>query len=338
MTALSRYARLETTGLWRAAPGDGGREVVVSFGHATLVLADGAGLPLAHWSLPAVTRLNPGTTPALFAPDEAGSETLELDDDLMVSAIETVRRSVAKGRGGSHRLRRAIGLGTAGVIAVVGLLWLPGALRREALAVVPASKQAEIGATLLGHLQAHLGPACRDPLGAEALARLHDRTLGQGGQSVVLPVGPTAPLALPGHITVLSRDMVERAAEPAVVAGQLLSAEVALDGADPLARLLDDAGVWATMRLLVTGNLDPAALEKHATALLAQPAPELDADALGPAFAQAEVPLTPYAMDRDPTGEDVADLLAADAYAEAEAPILISDSEWVALQGICQGS
>ena len=163
MTALSQYARLETVGLWRTNPLEGGREVVVSFGNATLVLADGSGLPLTHWSLPAVTRLNPGLAPALFAPDEDGSETLEIEDDLMVSAIEKVRRSVARTRPASHRQGlRAVWI-ALGITGLGLLLWLPGVLRREALSVVPPSKRTEIGATLLGHLQRDLGPACRDP-------------------------------------------------------------------------------------------------------------------------------------------------------------------------------
>lgn len=335
MTALTRYARLETVGLWRPGPGEAGREVVVSFGDATLVLSDGSGLPLTHWSLPAVVRLNPEATPALYAPDEDGSETLELDDDLMVSAIETVRRTVRRDRGTGWRLRKGAGWAVAALLVAGVVLWGPGALRQEALAVLPPAKRTEIGATLLGHLQRTLGPACRDPLGADALDRLHERTLGSEGQAVVLPLGPAAPLALPGGITVLSREMVERAAEPAVVAGQLLAARA--ERQDPLARLLDAAGVWATLGLLTSGNLDPAVLERHAASLLSAPVPAPDPARLGPTFAQAEVPLAPYARDLDPTGETVADLLAADAFAGGEAPLLITDSEWVALQEICRG-
>jgi hypothetical protein len=338
MTALSQYARLETTGLWRMGPGDAGREVVVSFGNATLVLSDSAGLPLTHWSLPAVARLNAGAAPALYAPDSDGSETLEIEDDLMVSAIERVRASLAKGQSVAPRqLRWALAWGTVALVLVAAAVLLPDALRQEALKVVPTAKRTEIGATILGHLQRTLGPACREPLGAEALARLHDRTLGEEGQAVVLPLGPAGPLALPGGIAVLSRDMVERAAEPAVVAGQLLAAQAAPGGEDPMARLLDEAGIWATLRLLTSGNLDPEVLADYTRTLLALPAPLLGADRLGPAFARAEVPLTPYALDSDPTGASVADLLAADAYAEGTAPVLLTDSEWVALQGICEG-
>ena len=335
MTALARYARLETMGLWRPGLGEEAREVVVSFGDATLVLSDGSGRPLTHWSLPALTRLNPGTMPALYAPHEDGSETLEVEDDLMVEAVETVRKTVARARPSSPRLRAAVGWGVTGVVALGALLWAPGALRQEALTVVPASKKTEIGATLLGHLQEAMGPACRDPLGAEALARLQDRALGGTGQAVVLPLGPAAPIRLPGGITVLSREMVERAAEPAVVAGQLLTARAA--DPDPLGRLLNDAGPWATFRLLTTGNIDPAVLEEHAADLLADPVEAPGAETMGPAFAEAEVPLTPYALDRDPTGETVADLIDADPYTPGEAPVLLNDLEWVALQEICRG-
>ena len=98
MTALSQYERLESTGLWRAAPGEQRREVTVSFGDATLVIADGAGRPLTHWSLAAVERINPGTRPALFAPDADQSETLEIDDDLLIDAMEKVRKTIARRR------------------------------------------------------------------------------------------------------------------------------------------------------------------------------------------------------------------------------------------------
>jgi hypothetical protein len=301
------------------------------------VLSDGGGLPLTHWSLPAVRRLNPGGAPAVYAPDEDGSETLEVEDDLMVSAIETVRRSVARDRAEPWRPPRGLGWGLAGIALLALLLWAPGALRRQALTVVPEAKRAEIGATLLGLMQQDLGPACRDPLGAEAMARLHDRVLGQAGQAVVLPLGPRTPLVLPGNIVVVSREMVERTSEPAAVAGHLIAAATSPAGRDPLGHLLDDVGLWATLRLLTSGSLDPAALEAHAQALLAEDPPEPDAASLGPAFAAAEVPITPYALDLDPSGATVAELLAADPFEQGQAPPLMSDSDWVALQGICDG-
>ena len=59
--------RLEALGLWRASPKAQRLNVAVSIGDATLTLTDLSDTPLAHWSLPAVQRLNPGGTPALYA-------------------------------------------------------------------------------------------------------------------------------------------------------------------------------------------------------------------------------------------------------------------------------
>ena len=49
------------------------------------------------------------------------------------------------------------------------------------------------------------------------------------------------------------------------------------------------------------------------------------------------MPLSPFALDRDPSGDTVADLIGADPYAAGGAPMMLSDLEWVALQEICRG-
>ena len=80
MTALNQYQRLEAIGLWRENPQSEPRDVIVSFGDATLILTDPKSeIPVAHWSLPAVYRLNPGTHPARYSPDGAdGDEELQV--------------------------------------------------------------------------------------------------------------------------------------------------------------------------------------------------------------------------------------------------------------------
>mgnify|MGYP006205154343 CR=1 FL=1 len=67
-TALKKYQKLESSGLWREAPELQRREVVVAFGEASLTLSDPrTEAALSHWSLPAVERINPGELPALYA-------------------------------------------------------------------------------------------------------------------------------------------------------------------------------------------------------------------------------------------------------------------------------
>ena len=87
MTALKQYDRLEATGLWRPAPQEQRREVVLTFGDATLVISDNAMRPLTHWSLAAINRSNPDERPAVFLPGPDAAETLEIDDQVMIEAI-----------------------------------------------------------------------------------------------------------------------------------------------------------------------------------------------------------------------------------------------------------
>jgi len=108
MTALKRFQRLESPGIWREHAEAQRRNVILSFGDASLVVSDTAERVLTHWSLAALERLNPGGSPALYAPGADSDETLEVDDALMIEALETVRMAVDKGRPRPGRLRLAI--------------------------------------------------------------------------------------------------------------------------------------------------------------------------------------------------------------------------------------
>jgi hypothetical protein len=112
MTALSEYQRLEASGVWRAAPGAQRRDVIVALGEATLVLSDMQGRALAHWSLAAVERRNPGVAPALYAPGDDAVEELELADGEMIAAVERVRRAVERARPAPGPVRTRLALGS----------------------------------------------------------------------------------------------------------------------------------------------------------------------------------------------------------------------------------
>lgn len=338
MTALKQYERLESTALWRATPDAQRREVVLFFGDATLVIADGAARPLTHWSLAAIERINPGVRPALFAPDEDHSETLEIDDASMIDAIETVRKTIARHRPHPGRLRwLGLGFSFAAVLALM-VFWLPGALRSHALGVVPTVKRAEIGATLLGHMQRLTGMSCRDPQGVIALSRLKARIYGPASsvQLVFVPDGVVETLSLPGQIIVANRRLVEDHEEPEVLAGYLLAENTVMDGIDPLEPLLKHAGFRATVTLLTTSNLPADTLRSYAETIITTPRSHADTDLLLERFAQHDIASAPYAYALDITGETSLDLIEADPVGASGAPLL-NDRDWVALQGICGG-
>ncbi|MEL6747823.1 MAG: hypothetical protein AAFO79_08440 [Pseudomonadota bacterium] len=336
-TALDAFARLESGGLWRATPDAQRREVTVSFGQATLVISDTAGRPLTHWSLPAVSRLNAGERPALFSPDKGVTETLEIADDMMINAMEKVRKTVKRRRARPGRLRGASLVLIFSGIAALGAFWLPGALVREAQTVVPPVQRAEIGATLLGHIQRVTGPACRSPLGMRALDQLHAVALGEqaGGQVFVVPSGPDHAVYLPGGLIVMNRDLIEDTTDPAVVAGHILAATATGLEQDPLAKLLEESGIGTTFGLLTTGDIAPDTLETYAETLFAAPAERAADDTVLSLFAEAQIPSTPYAYAVDITGEQTLGLIEADPVDSQNRPTLLSDADWISLQGIC---
>jgi len=310
---------------------------VVSFGEATLIISDSAGRPLTHWSLPAVQRLNIGERPALFSPGDDATETLEIADDLMIDAMEKVRKTVKRRRAHPGRLR---GLGTflvfAGIVAGA-MFWLPDALIRQAQTVVPHVKRVEIGETLFAHMQRVTGQACESTLGTAALTKLHRRALGSdvGGQVVVVPSGPAVALYLPGGLIVLNRDLIEDTHDPSVVAGHIISAAGQLHNEDPLTSMLRQSGIGTTFALLTTGEIDSDTLRGYAETLLATPPERVDGAILVPLFADANLPTTPYAYSVDITGETTLGLVEADPMQAQDVPEILTDGEWISLQGMC---
>ncbi|MCV2882905.1 hypothetical protein [Actibacterium sp. XHP0104] len=337
MTALTQFQRLEASGLWREYPGAQRRDVIVSFGDASLVIADMREVALTHWSLAAVRRVNPGESPALYAPGPEDSELLEIDDDVMIDAIAKVMTAIERQRPRPGRLRLVLlGASVALVVAML-LFWLPGALRRHTVSVVPPSVRAEIGQSLLRQISTLSGAPCSAPAGNRALARLSQKLTGLGNGVVVLPGGITVSNHLPGGTILLNRALVEDYEDADIVAGFILAETERMAAQDPLDRLLRQAGTIASFRLLTTGTLPDKALAKHAHSLVAaQPAPVDDA-ALLARFAEAQVPSTPYAYAVDISGETTLSLIEADPMRGQSRLPVISDSDWVRVQGICGG-
>lgn len=335
MTALTKYARLEASGLWRAKPQDQRREVVVSVGDATLIISDTRDQAITHWSLAAIERAGNDAGPAIFHPDGDPGETLEIaaSEAQMIEAIDTLRRAVERSRPKPGRLRW-LGMSlSVGAVVAVGVFWVPGALVSHALIVVPQVKRAEIGTALLERIERMTGPACSDSAGVQALRKLRAR-LGTGPISL-MPGTVGTSLHLPGGRILLDRALVEDFEEPDVAAGYAIAEHTAAQAADPLGDLLKSSGTWASFQLLTTGSLESETLDRYAEKLLTQTRlPPSDA-ALIAAFAQAELRSTPYAHARDITGESVLSLIEADPMKAATPRMLLSDADWIRLQGIC---
>lgn len=337
MTALKKYQRLESPGLWRDAPEAQRREVVVAFRDATLLLTDPrTDRPITHWSLPAIVRLNGSDLPALYAPAPDGDETLEIEDTDMIAALETVRGAVKRRTPRPGRLRGTlIGASTLAILTV-GVIFLPDALLRHTAQMLPFATRVTIGEAALADVIRLTGQPCSSPLGDRALQLLSDRLFGGGGPTLlVLRDGMTGAAHLPGNIVLLSNDTLT-AALPEAPAGFALAENLRATATDPVLPLLAHAGLPATVRLLTTGALPAAALDGYGEVLLKSvPAPLTDETLLA-AFEKAAVSSAPYAYAQDATGETTLPLIEADPYRGGSPRALLNAADWSSLKDICQ--
>jgi hypothetical protein len=309
MTALQKYIRLEATGQWRESKGQGPREVLVSFGKATLVLSDFKDRPLTHWSLAAigVVGTGPGVTYAL---DAGAEETLEIDDAEMNAAIAevTAEARAMAAQTNIPRQGRRWGLAVGLLLVLTGLAaWkLPDALRAHALGLIPAEKALLIGEDVLAAMDIK---TCTSPLGERGIARL--RAAPQvSAQTPIIIIADASPevARLPGGGLVISQDVLRRMPNSDVLAGWV--GGLLADRTDaPLGALMQQKSVLQTLGFLASGNLatgDVAWMARRAER--GQPAPS-------DGYLKA-------ALQR-----------AAEAH-DTSGPVM-RDQVWVALQEIC---
>lgn len=340
MTALVKFQRLEAQGSWRAAPGAPLREVIVSLGEATLVLSDPrTDRPLSHWSLPAVVQVNPGASPALYAPGPEGTdETVEIDDPLMIDAISRVQGAVASHRAHSGRLRGV--LLVLAILAVLGGLafWLPGALVAHAARISPPAQARDIGMAILADLETRTGQVCTRASGQAVMDHLTPHLLGPGAVVRVVPGPLGGARRLPGNLYVIGSDLLRAAPGPEAAAAHLVSARLAAEEPALKASALRHAGATASLRLMTLGHLPRNAMAGYGEAMLMQPAPRPADGELLAALAERGIPAEPYARSIDPTGQTVLPLIEGDPFRTGPpARPLLTDEQWLALQQICAG-
>lgn len=339
-TALTEFQRLESQGSWRETPDARLREVIVSVGDATLILSDPkSDRPLSHWSLPAVTRLNPGQMPAIYAPGaDSTDETVEIDDPLMIEAIERVHRAIESHRAHPGRLRG--GLTIFAILAMLGaaIFWLPDAIIRHAAHISPPAQAREVGRAILTDLQRTTGAVCKRASGQAVLDYLTPRLIGEDAQVHVVPVPISGARRLPGNVYVMGNDLLRAAPGPEAAAAHLIAAQLGIN--DDVLRLeaMEYAGLLSALRLMTLGTLNATAMTGYGEGLLQQPSPRPDNGALLAALGQRGIAAEPYARSLDPTGQTVLPLIEGDpARNGGQMKPLLTAEQWRALQQICAG-
>lgn len=333
MTVLAKYQRLEGEGVWRPSPSEQRKDVIVSIGKATVTIAAANGTALAHWSLPAIRRLNPGNAPAVFGPGGDAPETLELADDEVVSAIEKVLAAIRGKAERPNRLRQLAKFGVAGAVVVGLAVWLPGAISRYTASLVPDVVLANIGNDILTKTERVAGMPCSSPAGDRALAALGERLFpDQNAKIVVLPSALAETAHLPDNIFLIGHRLVEDFETPEVVAGHLLSEDMRRNAHPPLARLLEAQGIRASLALLSKGRLREDDTKRMAEWVVSgRPDPVSDQKLLD-VMRMRGVSSEPFAYAIDISGERTLPLIEG---ASHDTQPVLSDTDWIALQRIC---
>ncbi len=332
MTVLAEYQRLEAEGLWRASPEAQRRDVIVSIGKATLTITAPNGTALTHWSLPAVVRVNPGATPAIFGPGADSAETLELQDDEMVEAIDRVLAALRRRPRSIRWLGRGFRLAILGGALAAMAIWLPGAISAYTARLVPEVAQAQIGADLLAETERVAGAPCRTPAGVRALRKLSKRLFpGTGTELIVLPTTLKTTAHLPGGTILLSHTLVEDFETPDVVAGFALAEHLRAQEGNTLGTLLEASPFRASLALLSTGRLRDVDLQRMAEWLVVKPPTPVSDAAFITEMKQRNISPVSYGYALDISGESTAALIAENT----AAPPVLEDTDWIALQSIC---
>jgi hypothetical protein len=335
MKALTRYRMVQGAGLWRPDPAAQRRDVAVSLGAGSVTLREArSGAVVAHWSLAALERDNPGQLPAIYRPGTEG-ESLETDDTTLIEALETVHAALHPPPRGRW-LRW--GVLVAGLVMVgLGLALLPRALIQRAAAIAPDTMRVQIGREALERLTAPDGAAriCADPAGRQALTQLRNRALGPDWRVVVVDgLAGFESGHLPGRMVILNRTLVERLDSAEALAGWIILQAVLHQARDPLLDVLAHAGTRATLGMLTSGELTAEALRGYAEAQLARPVAWPDAGLVAARMSAVGISFQPFVAALPAEAARMAAVLAA---GPDEGVALLTDGEWLTLQAVCQG-
>ena len=337
MTALDKFIRLEALGQWREAPDVPRREVIVSFGNATLMLRDVNDRPLGHWSLQATQIIQRGENGVTYATDPRAEETLHIADFEMIRAIAAVTAAQKILPSGKRKSRPWLGLSLAVAVVAAGIWYGPDLLRKQAAISLPPDQALEIGKSVLAELEALQGPTCANAQAATRalMTRLFTDPLLWKLQ--VLNLSGRGSASLPGGFILIDIALLDTLQEPDELAGYIALEAARGSGQSALTAILADAPLTATLGLFLRGRLDSTHTAQLAKQLLADPAlpaPRHDF-AARQILAAAKISTAPFALALIRAGVSD-DRASGFEVAAANTSPALDDQQWVALQNICE--
>ncbi len=339
MTALHKYEKLEALVLWRQNATAQKRELIASVGEATLMLHDSTGAFVSHWSLAAMERIDPASNEtALFRSGLDSEEEIEVSDRDFIKALAQINKVITRQRKRPGRMRKYIVASILAAVIGAGAFWLPSAIIKHTSNILPEVTQAAIGEELLKRIRRLSGDFCYSRAGVESLNALSRKLADDEDNTpiriVVLPSGLKKAQHLPGNVVLINKELLEDYETSDVVAGYVLGEALKSKENNPIERLLNEAGVWASIELLTSGEISQHILDAHAETIMTLPYEYGESRALIERFEAVQISPEAYAKARDITGQSVLEFLEA-AQLQGRTSSALDEGEWSALQNIC---
>ncbi|MHA1114545.1 MAG: M48 family metallopeptidase [Alphaproteobacteria bacterium] len=372
MTALAKYAKLEAEARYFDGESAQPRDVALCFGERSLVIMAFDETVLAHWPLASLRAVGLRRDSAVqLVPHHGSDERLMLSDRQMLGAIGEVCPELyhrAVDRKGVRRAFLWAGAAVASLALIVFVL-VPALAGRLAL-LIPPEREQQLGDAVVDQLQTLLSLGgggrpviCDTPSGVAALERMTarlnaDPRLPYPLRVGVLDHGMLNAIALPGGRI---RGLLEAAGNPEEVAGVLAHEIGHVASHDPTREALRAAGTAGILGLLL-GDVFGASIVVLATDAVVNASYQRDAETRADEtayslLADAGLPSRPFADFFDKMRKKYGEMggllrlvashpglegrasraAAADRIGEGAYEPVLSDQDWIALRGICQG-
>ena len=168
MTAIEKYARLESTARWIESDLKGSKDVIISLGKKTLIITNYEDEPLAHWSLTSTNIISENENESIFSPDPEGIEQLIIEDKNMIEAIELFISNKNKSK---KKLNVFFILIPFFIIFVIGAFYS----KHYKYYFLSLISDAQVTQILNEHIRKHIknyGPVCESSSGKKAISEL----------------------------------------------------------------------------------------------------------------------------------------------------------------------
>ena len=249
MTAIDKFIRLEAVGWWFEAGRQEAREVIVSFGDATLEITSLKDVPLTHWSLLATKRIGTRGETVIYSADPEQHEVLEIDDTDMIRAISAVTSALTPPP--QNRIARWFWRGVGLALLLVALSQSPPLIYNIAGLTTSPSRLSEASETLRNEA----GLACKDWLGVRALKDMAAALFPEQipPKMAVIDGLSTTVHALPNGDILISSQTLEALSAHAL-ATQVIAAWAHTQNSGAKSALIKSLGPIGALRYLVSGR------------------------------------------------------------------------------------